>query len=476
MNTNRRISLVGGAARRGVIFAAAVLLAASTLLPAVPAFAQRSMTVPAGTTVDLRVETGLDSTTARPGDEFKAVVLSSVIVNGVEVIPSGSVVTGTVADVVQNRSFGRPSGVAVRVGRITSPTGASVDIFGDLADSNGSPLVAVDNLTRGTRLSLLLRRAVTVDDTFFGGNSQDDVFDSPATITQAQIILRDLGYYTGRVDGRMSPATRASIAQFQRDQRLDQTGFLDRTTLDRLGLISQSGTEVSQVNVISANATVTTGDVLNLRIVAQGATGMTLFEDHFRQRDALHVYVRAFRNTTSVRTTNDINVTLRPEEWRGVTRIVVHGSGNDIVIRDTDLHGGNVITPQEAAVLEAQISGMLNDYARILGVRYNRLTGQLQFGALNYRENETELLFALNSLASTAKLYTQLIRTSNDPQAIAGATDIFVQQANAVDHAIARTKSGRAAGVANTWAQLRDEFQRLDDAGTNRFEDTPAYR
>ena len=120
---------------------------------------------------------------------------------------------------------------------------------------------------------------------------------------------------------------------------------------------------------------------------------------------------------------------------------------------------------------------MLNDYARALGLRYNRFTGQIEFSQrMNYRENETELLFALNALASTSKLYTQLLKTSNDPQAIAGATDILVLQSKAVDRAVSRTKSGRAAQVAASWTNFRDDFARLEQMGGRNFNDLPGYR
>jgi peptidoglycan hydrolase-like protein with peptidoglycan-binding domain len=322
-----------------------------------------------------------------------------------------------------------------------------------------------------------VQRTFVVSEAFYGGiGSGSDVFDSPATVMLVQATLRDLGYYNGRIDGRLNAVTRSAIGMFQRDQRLRQTGFLDRSTLDRLGLISQGGGEVSAVNVISANAAIRPGNQLNIRIVTQGTSGLELFEDHFRQRDAIHVYVRGFRNA-GFRSTSELNITLRPEEWQGVDRIVVHGTGNDIVIRSTDLRAGNAITAAQAAALEARITNLLQQYATALGVRYNRVTGQIEFSQrINYRENETELLFALNSAASTARLYTQLLRTSDDPQAIAGATDIFVAQTNAVERAISRTKSGRATNVTAGWRALQDDLRRLDDASTRNFQDRPGYQ
>ena len=476
---NNNALFVRGASRRGAFAALALLLAVTTFTPAPVALAwQNEVTVPAGTVLQVRIETALNTSTAREGEEFRATVLTPVVVRGVEAIPRGTSVVGRVLAVNSNKAFGRPSGLTLRVDRVVSQTGASIDVLADLTDSDGAPLVTVDNLPRGSQLEVRINRAFVVDADFLGGGGGggqgDDVIGTPATISQVQSLLRDLGYYTGPINGRMSPPTRAAIQLFQRDQRIPQTGFLDRTTLDRLGLIGESGGEVSLVNVISANAAIRAQNNLVIRIVTQGTTGWQLFEDHFRQRDALHVYVRGFRGGNA-RGTNELELTLRADEWQGINRIVVHGSGNDITIRSTDVRAGG-LTVQEAQALEAEIGAMLQQYAGALGLRYNRFTGQIEFTRLNYRENETELLFALNALSSTSRLYTQLIRSSEDPQAIAGATDIFVLQSNAVDRAVSRTKSPRAQRVIAQWGTLRDDFARLEEQSNRNFRDLPGYR
>jgi peptidoglycan hydrolase-like protein with peptidoglycan-binding domain len=464
--------------RDSFLFGAAALLAASTLAPVRPVFARAPITVPRGTTMDVRVETPIDTNTVRPGDEFKASVVAPVVVAGNAAIPSGTTVHGNVSDVVANRSFGRASGAIIRIDSLTSPTGASVAIVGSLTDNSGNPLATLDNIPRGARLRFTLQRDVTVDDAFYGGpQGGDDVFNSPETISQVQVALRDLGYYTGRIDGRLTPPTRQAIAQFQREQRLNETGYLDRDTLARLGLISETGTEVSAVNVISAVANVRANNELSLHIVTQGANAMTIFEDHIRQRDAIHVYVRGFRNARSPRGTSELDVTLRPEEWRGIDRIVVHGSGNDIVIRAADMSTGAPFTAQEASDLEARITNLLQQYSSDLGLRFNRFTGQMIFSPnMDYHENETELLFALNSTASSARLYTQLLRSSNDPQAIRGATDVFAAQVRTVERAITRTRSPRAANTISGWQALRDQLRRLAQSSDNETPITPRDR
>ncbi len=53
-------------------------------------------------------------------------------------------------------------------------------------------------------------------------------------VSGAQMRLRNLGYATGKVDGVLGPRTRAALAQFQRDEHLNETGTLDEGTVQRL--------------------------------------------------------------------------------------------------------------------------------------------------------------------------------------------------------------------------------------------------
>ncbi|MFD0893090.1 peptidoglycan-binding protein [Luteolibacter ambystomatis] len=54
---------------------------------------------------------------------------------------------------------------------------------------------------------------------------------------RAQLRLRQLGYYHGRVDGSIGPVTQRAIARFQRDHRLRVTAWLDVYTLRALGVL-----------------------------------------------------------------------------------------------------------------------------------------------------------------------------------------------------------------------------------------------
>jgi hypothetical protein len=63
-----------------------------------------SVTIPAGTPVSVRLQNAVSSVSARPGDEFAAVVDEPIVVEGRTVVPRGAEVTGRV---VAARSSGR---------------------------------------------------------------------------------------------------------------------------------------------------------------------------------------------------------------------------------------------------------------------------------------------------------------------------------------------------------------------------------
>jgi hypothetical protein len=66
--------------------------------PAAPTF--HDITVPAGTTLPIRITQTLDSATTQQGDSFSGTVASDIIMDGIVVIPQGATVSGRV-DVVQ---------------------------------------------------------------------------------------------------------------------------------------------------------------------------------------------------------------------------------------------------------------------------------------------------------------------------------------------------------------------------------------
>ena len=70
------------------------------------------------------------------------------------------------------------------------------------------------------------------DEPIYGYND----LDPAQVISNVQTELQRLGYYRYAVDGTMGPATRAAIANYQRDRGLSITSAIDGPTLQSLGL------------------------------------------------------------------------------------------------------------------------------------------------------------------------------------------------------------------------------------------------
>jgi hypothetical protein len=76
-----------------------------------------------------------------------------------------------------------------------------------------------------------------------GGYTHSPVYTPPCHTpfssrveVQAQIRLRQLGYYRGSIDGLIGRGSRYAISRFQYDYRLPPTGYLDQRTLRALGI------------------------------------------------------------------------------------------------------------------------------------------------------------------------------------------------------------------------------------------------
>jgi hypothetical protein len=70
------------------------------------------------------------------------------------------------------------------------------------------------------------------DEPIYGYND----LEPAQVIASVQTELQRLGYYRYAVDGEMGPATRAAIANYQRDTGLSITSAIDEPTLQSLGL------------------------------------------------------------------------------------------------------------------------------------------------------------------------------------------------------------------------------------------------
>ncbi len=61
-------------------------------------------------------------------------------------------------------------------------------------------------------------------------------------VRQLQLALQQKGFRVGPLDGRLGPQTKRALSQFQRSQRLQQTGTPDEQTLTALGVGTSSST------------------------------------------------------------------------------------------------------------------------------------------------------------------------------------------------------------------------------------------
>ena len=91
----------------------------------------------ANETVHVRIGQTLKSDSARVGDTFTTTVVDPVYsANGIELIPSGSVITGRVTSVLKAQKDGKPGAIDVSFYRLRLPNGRSIPINGSLTDLN----------------------------------------------------------------------------------------------------------------------------------------------------------------------------------------------------------------------------------------------------------------------------------------------------------------------------------------------------
>ena len=276
--------------RRGVGAACVALLFAAGVL------ASDRLTVPEGTVIGLRMESGLSSATAREGDTFRATVVRPVYLNNRIAIPADSRVDGRVT-VVKRAEPGVRSGVlGVEFFRLRLPDNSSYDIEGALTrlrPEEGSQVIgqaqfssARNNLfignglnaiiaalspgaternpllssgaeaqvSAGSEVATQLLRPVTLDMSGEGQGGVSDrvVYTSANMIRGAQVALRDRNYYRGSIDGLLGGQTRQALGNFQNDNGQPTTGDLDQATASLLGLVRVGDTPLPDPQVSGA--------------------------------------------------------------------------------------------------------------------------------------------------------------------------------------------------------------------------------
>ena len=278
-----------------------VLAVAAALLSAKAGFAAQQVTIPEGTVIELRMDSGLNSQESRVDETFKASVLRSVWIDGRVAIPEDSKVDGRVT-MAQPAERGSHSGVIGVEFNQLSINGRSYSIEGTLtsllagerkqiideesrvtgksstprsilfigggagvgaaigAIAGGGKGAGIGALTggglgvlgallsrgaeadvpAGSEVAMQLVRPLTVSaDTRVRQSASNDrtLYTTAGMVRGAQTALRQRKYYAGASSGRLDDATRRAIAHYQIDNNQPATGDLDQATAMSLGLV-----------------------------------------------------------------------------------------------------------------------------------------------------------------------------------------------------------------------------------------------
>jgi hypothetical protein len=265
-----------------------VLAAAISIASAAPTRAD-AVTLPKGTSIEVRVLTAFDSDRAAKGQAFRAAVTRALYVGGRLAIPRDAVVVGEVKHVRSPRDGAKSAAIAVKFedllvggrthdieGVLTSfqaderrkildyagklTTGRKVDVVligsGTEPNRKASTLVGLSGedredladewavsglgpasvtVTPGTLLAMQLDAPLTVD-AVAGAPAAGDrrIVVDAGEVRRAQEALKGRGLYAGAASGTLDEPTRRAIARFQIDQGQPATGDLDDATLRAL--------------------------------------------------------------------------------------------------------------------------------------------------------------------------------------------------------------------------------------------------
>ncbi|HWN98532.1 MAG TPA: peptidoglycan-binding protein [Blastocatellia bacterium] len=301
----------------------------------------------------------------------------------------------------------------------------------------------------------------------FGGRPTQTVFTSPESVRFAQITLRDRGFYNGPITGELTSGTRSAIRQFQQANNLQVTGDLDWRTSRLLGISNESGSEAGPIEILNPRAERVDRDSVRISMDVQTRSGgWEVFVNRFVSGSNLHVYVRGVPPRYAAGTAvNHQQFTETYNSLPGITRVIVHGPQRDFPIDLVRGGGGTGIgNPRQIAFLANRL---LQDYQRDLNIRSVR--NQVTFDTQrDFRPNEVELLFQINSLQTAAELYSQLTALVTDPDAVKGAADALLRQARLLTRMIKRsTEVTLSSTVRGDWDQLQAELTRINVTDAN---------
>jgi hypothetical protein len=103
--------------------------------------------IPKGETFTLQLNDPISTQTARVGDAIRATLDAPIYVNGVQVAPAGSDVSGTVTRVSPATRFGKHGEMELKFLSLRKPSGERVALEGSVVTQDGNPLLRGDTYT-----------------------------------------------------------------------------------------------------------------------------------------------------------------------------------------------------------------------------------------------------------------------------------------------------------------------------------------
>jgi hypothetical protein len=105
-------------------------------LAAVTAFAQNNISLPAGTSMTVKLETTLATFSNKPGDPFQGRITQPIMLNGKTVVPVGATVEGRVTKVAEPRRIAGKPTIGLFPEALVLPTGERYMLNATVVDTN----------------------------------------------------------------------------------------------------------------------------------------------------------------------------------------------------------------------------------------------------------------------------------------------------------------------------------------------------
>lgn len=93
--------------------------------------------VPSGTKIPIIMDTAIDTDTSQEGDEFAARTGEDLNIDGMTVVPAGSVIKGRIAQLNGPKNLGRAGSVALKFDTVTTPDNRQIPLVANLVARGG---------------------------------------------------------------------------------------------------------------------------------------------------------------------------------------------------------------------------------------------------------------------------------------------------------------------------------------------------